>query len=169
VTERTALYRFFDHADVLMYVGVTTSFGRRWTEHAKVKAWYPQVHHQTVTWFDSRQAALDAEAIAIREECPLHNISQSPWRLVPTATGGVALAPKPKPEDKHRIKAKAFRPEPDEYDDGMELLDERGWEMDGFLRACLRLLREEPERLLSLLAPHRPPPKPRGRPRKGQD
>lgn len=71
--------------------------------------------------------------------------------------------------DYHHVRPKAFRPEPDEYEDGKALLDDRDWEMDGFLRACLRLLREEPERLLALLAPHRPPPKPRGRPPKSQD
>ena len=68
--------------------------------------------------------------------------------------------------DLHKVRPKAFRPEPDEYDDGKTVLDERGWEIDGFLRACLRMLREEPEKLLALLTPYRPPPKRRGRPPK---
>lgn len=65
----------------------------------------------------------------------------------------------------HKLRPLNFRPEPDERADAKALLDERGWEMDGFLRACLRLLRDKPDTMLSLLASHRPPPKPRGRPK----
>jgi hypothetical protein len=84
-------------------------------------------------------------------------------------TNGKPLCEDPFVVDKHQVRAKAFRPEPDEYDDGKALLGDRGWEMDGFLRACLRLLKDEPDQLLALLAPHRPPTKPRGRPKKTQD
>jgi hypothetical protein len=68
--------------------------------------------------------------------------------------------------DQHRLKPKAFRPEPDEYDDAMKVLNEQDREMDAFVRACLRLLRDKPTALLALLSPYWPPPKPRGRPRK---
>lgn len=80
-------------------------------------------------------------------------------------TNGKPLCDDPSVADNHRVRPKAFRPEPDEYNDGKAALEQRDWEMDSFIRACLRLLRSEPDRLLSLLAPHRPPPKPRGRPR----
>lgn len=68
--------------------------------------------------------------------------------------------------DLHKIRPKAFRPEPDEYDQAKDVLAKDGREMDAFLRACLRLLRANPTALLALLAPHWPPPKPRGQPRK---
>jgi hypothetical protein len=66
----------------------------------------------------------------------------------------------------HRLKPLNFRPELDERTDAKAALDERGWQMEPFLRACLRLLHAEPERMLAMLAPHRPPPRPMGRPRK---
>lgn len=68
--------------------------------------------------------------------------------------------------DKHHLKPKAFRPEPDEYDQAKAVLAKEGREMDGFLRACLRLLHENPAALLALLGPHWPPVKPRGQPPK---
>lgn len=71
--------------------------------------------------------------------------------------------------DQHKDRSKAFRPEPAEYDDGMTVIKQRGWEMDGFLRACLRMLLAEPDKLLGLLAPYRPPSKRRGRPPKQKD
>ncbi|MGH8964148.1 MAG: hypothetical protein ACRDXB_02295 [Actinomycetes bacterium] len=66
----------------------------------------------------------------------------------------------------HNLKSKAFRPEPDEYTSAMDVLGDR--QMDDFLRACLRALRENPEAFLATLAPHWPPPRPRGRPRKAE-
>ena len=68
--------------------------------------------------------------------------------------------------DQHRLRSKAFRPTADEYDQAKAVLASEGREMDAFLRACLRLLRDKPTALLALLAPHWPPPKPRGQPRK---
>lgn len=68
--------------------------------------------------------------------------------------------------DNHKLKPLNFRPELDERTEAKDVLDERGWEMEPFLRACLRLLREEPERLLAMLQPHRPPPRQMGRPPK---
>jgi hypothetical protein len=69
-------------------------------------------------------------------------------------------------KDRHRLRPKAFRPDPDEYDDAMKVLKAENREMDAFVRACLRLLRDKPGDLLALLAPYWPPPKPRGRPTK---
>lgn len=68
--------------------------------------------------------------------------------------------------DQHRLRPKAFRPEPDEYDDAMAVLSGEGREMDAFIRACLRMLRDNPTTLLEQLAPYWPPPKQRGRPAK---
>ncbi|HEX9357664.1 MAG TPA: hypothetical protein VF933_28090 [Streptosporangiaceae bacterium] len=64
----------------------------------------------------------------------------------------------------HRLKPRAFRPEPQEYAAAKADLEARGRQMDAFLRACLRRLRRDPDRFLDLLAPVWPRPKPQGRP-----
>ncbi len=64
----------------------------------------------------------------------------------------------------HRLKPRAFRPEPDEYAAAKADLETRGRQMDAFLRACLRWLHRDPDGFLDLLAPVWPPPKPQGRP-----
>jgi predicted GIY-YIG superfamily endonuclease len=76
--DQTALYRFFAADNALLYVGVTRTLGARWSSHAKTKPWWPEVHHQTVEWFDSRDAALAAEKVAIKSEGPRYNDSHVP-------------------------------------------------------------------------------------------
>jgi predicted GIY-YIG superfamily endonuclease len=73
VSERTAVYRVYDSTDALLYVGVTKTFGRRWAQHSQAQPWWPEVTRQTVDWFTSRDEALRAESVAIREERPQHN------------------------------------------------------------------------------------------------
>lgn len=78
MSERTALYRVYDAADALLYVGISGNFGRRWEQHAKVQPWWPEVHRQTVEWHPDWDAALDAEKAAIEGEAPLHNVIHKP-------------------------------------------------------------------------------------------
>lgn len=73
--QRTALYRFYDADERLLYVGITNDPWRRWRQHVQEKAWYPQVKHQAVTWYDSRITAEMAERVAIRHERPCFNIA----------------------------------------------------------------------------------------------
>lgn len=73
-----ALYRFFDHTDVLLYVGITADLSARMKNHAKGKPWWTQIANITVEHFATRQEALDAEKKAIREEKPLHNDQHNP-------------------------------------------------------------------------------------------
>jgi predicted GIY-YIG superfamily endonuclease len=82
VKVRTALYRFFDACDALLYVGVTGDVDARWEQHASLKPWWPQVTRKTVEWYDDRETAESEERRAIREEDPLHNVQHAP-RLNP--------------------------------------------------------------------------------------
>lgn len=84
MSQRTAVYRLFNDADVLLYVGISKHFGARWTQHATQQPWWPEVHHQTITWYDSREAADDAETEAIAAEHPLHNVAKVPRLPAPT-------------------------------------------------------------------------------------
>lgn len=72
--ERTALYRFFDQKDQLLYVGITRDPPGRWAQHAADKAWWPSVSVREVEWWPTRPAAEAAEKAAITAERPLHNV-----------------------------------------------------------------------------------------------
>jgi predicted GIY-YIG superfamily endonuclease len=61
----------------LLYVGITDNLERRWKDHAKDKAWWPEVAARSIQWLPSRSHALAAEADAIRTERPRHNIQHN--------------------------------------------------------------------------------------------
>ena len=41
--EPTAVYRFYDEADRLLYVGISRNPAARWAQHAVEKKWWPRV------------------------------------------------------------------------------------------------------------------------------
>jgi len=86
MTERTALYRFFDAAGQLLYVGVSGNTEARWRQHAESKPWWSDVADKTTEWLDSRPEALDAERAAIRAEKPLHNHQNKPSSIIDEIT-----------------------------------------------------------------------------------
>lgn len=69
-----ALYRHFDAAGVLLYVGITVDVHVRTRTHAKLAEWAPQAAAGTVTWYPSEAAARAAELEAIKSERPLWNL-----------------------------------------------------------------------------------------------
>lgn len=73
VVDLAGVYRMFDHAGKLLYVGVTDRVGR-FDEHA-VKRFFPLVATITVEWHDTRASALVAEKRAIATERPRYNIA----------------------------------------------------------------------------------------------
>lgn len=73
----TALYRLCGNRGTLLYVGITDNPDRRWFQHAGDKSWWPSVEAKSITWFPSREQALDAEAQAIRTERPIHNVQHN--------------------------------------------------------------------------------------------
>lgn len=68
-----ALYRHFDAAGQLLYVGVTNDIARRTGQHRANSAWFAKSAKLTVEWLDDRAAALMAERRAIIQEKPAHN------------------------------------------------------------------------------------------------
>ena len=66
------VYRYFDRAGQLLYVGVTNAPENRHRGHAR-KPWYRQIARKTLTPYSCRSAALAAERHAIATERPLHN------------------------------------------------------------------------------------------------
>jgi transcriptional regulator with XRE-family HTH domain/predicted GIY-YIG superfamily endonuclease len=92
---RTALYRFFDAEDVLLYIGITDNTARRWNAHKGDKSWWPDVARKAVEWYDNQQDAADVEWRAIRAEQPLHNIAHRTHRrervIVTAETAGQSV------------------------------------------------------------------------------
>jgi hypothetical protein len=69
----TAVYRLFDAAGRLLYVGIGYDYLKRWKAHAKAKDWWPDVVRRDVIWYDNRLDAAYDEARAITNEEPIHN------------------------------------------------------------------------------------------------
>lgn len=75
---RTAVYRFHDADNRLLYVGITKNIKQRWAGHELVQRWWHLIDRREVAWLDSREAALEAEARAVESEAPLYNAIRLP-------------------------------------------------------------------------------------------
>jgi predicted GIY-YIG superfamily endonuclease len=74
VTAKTALYRIWGTAGLLLYIGISKDFGARWKQHAKAQPWWDEMKRLTADeWFDSRELAEAAEIAAIKAERPQYN------------------------------------------------------------------------------------------------
>jgi len=96
------LYRHFDAAGDLLYVGCSSNAIRRTEQHEAQAHWFPDVATITVQHFASVSEALSAEKAAIRAEGPKYNVRGKLPELQQTAEdreewNAMALA-----EDKRR-------------------------------------------------------------------
>lgn len=73
--ERTALYRHFDAAGRLLYVGISKNPHSRTKDHLGAAHWKHTIEKVKVEWYSYRSTALEAEASAIVRENPLHNLA----------------------------------------------------------------------------------------------
>jgi hypothetical protein len=71
--ERTILYRFYDGAGELLYVGISSEPHRRWSAHERHSEWWDRVAVVHTEWRDTRAAAETAETEAIKRELPVFN------------------------------------------------------------------------------------------------
>lgn len=67
-----ALYRHYDKAGRLLYVGISLSPTYRLAQHRK-SHWHGQIARVDIEWHLSQERAARAEVHAIRRERPLHN------------------------------------------------------------------------------------------------
>lgn len=74
MAERTALYRLYDNAGTLLYVGAAKDPSRRFRDHRAEKSWWHEVAQDSVEWFETPFHALKAEVEAIKREAPRYNI-----------------------------------------------------------------------------------------------
>jgi hypothetical protein len=80
---RTALYRHFDAAGALLYVGISLNTLQRTAQHKHGAKWFERIARITIDWHATRSAALAAEAIAIARESPECNLAR-PKQSAPT-------------------------------------------------------------------------------------
>jgi predicted GIY-YIG superfamily endonuclease len=71
----TAVYRFYDAGDDLLYIGITNNLPARFAQHAVDKYWWHRVVRKTAVLYGSRAEALAEEARAIPVEQPVHNVA----------------------------------------------------------------------------------------------
>jgi predicted GIY-YIG superfamily endonuclease len=69
-----SLYRFFNSAGDLLYIGITNRVPRRLDQHGDDKPWYLEVADVKVEHHPNRHAALAAEKTAIKTERPKYNV-----------------------------------------------------------------------------------------------
>jgi len=69
----TALYRYFDEKDRLLYVGITDHLLGRTGAHILGSSWMDYAVRSTITRYPSRAEAAAAETAAIKTEQPLFN------------------------------------------------------------------------------------------------
>lgn len=77
----TCVYRLYDVAGTLLYVGVAYDFDTRFAQHAAHQPWWPRVAHRDVIWFDNRLDACYEEARAIAHEAPAYNDRAGIWPI----------------------------------------------------------------------------------------
>lgn len=76
----TSMYRAFDGADHLLYLGIANAPRKRLVDHARWSDWAPHTERVAVEWFETRDAAEAAELAAITAERPLFNYAHAdPW------------------------------------------------------------------------------------------
>ena len=68
------LYRCFDDHGKLLYIGITGNFAQRTFNHEQNSKWFRKARNLTLHHFQSREATLDAEREAIKNERPIYNI-----------------------------------------------------------------------------------------------
>lgn len=71
----TAVYRIYDAADRLLYVGITNDLVIRWIGHRADRGWWrSEAHRYDVRWYHSRDVAAAEEKRAILSEHPKYNM-----------------------------------------------------------------------------------------------
>jgi hypothetical protein len=76
-SERTALYRHFNAAGDLLYIGISLSAVERLSAHMATSKWAGEIATVKIEYFDNRGLALNAERVAIISEKPIFNIIHS--------------------------------------------------------------------------------------------
>ncbi len=75
------LYRHFNSAGDLLYIGISVSFFARLKKHQQCAAWWDDIELIRIEHYETREACAEAEFKAIRDEKPLHNIQYQRYNI----------------------------------------------------------------------------------------
>lgn len=78
---RTALYRLYNAANEVIYIGTSYKPADRLKQHRDLKWWWPQVKRHEVIWFPDQFFAERVELEMIGIEKPIHNTTGVPGKL----------------------------------------------------------------------------------------
>lgn len=76
-TSRTALYRHYNSASELLYVGISLSATYRFKQHQRSAQWIADAVRMETQWFATRKEAEAAERSAIKIENPKFNVAHT--------------------------------------------------------------------------------------------
>ncbi len=74
MADRFTLYRFWNAAGDLLYVGLSGDPQARWRGHRANKPWWREIAQITLEHFDTLEDLKAAETAAIQTECPAYNV-----------------------------------------------------------------------------------------------
>jgi predicted GIY-YIG superfamily endonuclease len=78
------LYRFYNQANELLYVGITNNPFNRFSGHSKDKEWFKEISHSTFEHYPNRLLVDKAETAAIKLEKPKYNKAKTDgWERSP--------------------------------------------------------------------------------------
>lgn len=80
------VYRLYDEAGMLLYVGATGHWPRRMNQHRSMALWGKQIARGEVETFRTREQAAQHEARLIRELHPAHNRTDHMMPVAPIVT-----------------------------------------------------------------------------------
>lgn len=73
MTPHHLLYRLYDAAGRLLYIGITWNPKERWKRHRKERPWWGDVRVAAVECHATEYEALTEELAAIKADRPIHN------------------------------------------------------------------------------------------------
>lgn len=113
MSDQTTLYRHFNTAGELLYIGISIDAFNRYKQHAKEKAWIGEITSTTYEPCETREIALLAEKLAIQREKPKYNIifnkivSEKPEKIVLEKPEKIVF--RKKPDDLFRLTKKMLK------------------------------------------------------------
>lgn len=69
---RMAMYLAYNDDEELLYVGISSNWGRRWAQHS-LQPYFLEVSRLEIQWFDTKAEALRQEALTIKAFRPKYN------------------------------------------------------------------------------------------------